>query len=134
MFEKKTGTYVKDGAEKSYEKTTCIDKIDKTCAAYFMGADYLRHQQHVDNISVILPNNKETHIRKYIQIDFSKNIFLKTKQVVQETHFQENSTTCTAPLINMKIISLSTISVMIQHMIQAFLSSLKGYFQSLEDF
>lgn len=62
VFEKKTGTYVKGGAEKSYKRITRVDKIDRVCAIVqqliHSGADYFRKQQHVDNIAAALSNTK----------------------------------------------------------------------------
>ena len=68
-----------------------VDKTDKviTIAEQLinLGANYLRHWRHVDNISAVLPKIKEQHSGRYIETDFSENIALKTNQEVQEAHF-----------------------------------------------
>ena len=47
IFEKKTETYIKDGIEKSYERTARVDKTDKVSKVVEQlinsGANYLRH-------------------------------------------------------------------------------------------
>ena len=91
VFEKKTETYIKNGVEKSYERTTRIDKTDKVCDIVKQlvdsGPNYLKHRQHVNNINKVLPKIRERHAGKYIEMDFSENIALKTKSEVQEAHF-----------------------------------------------
>lgn len=91
VFEKKTGTYVKGGAEKSYKRITRVDKIDRVCAIVQQlidsGADYFRQQQHVDNIAAALSNIKDKYNGKSIEMNFSENTALKTKQEVKEVHF-----------------------------------------------
>ena len=76
MFEKKTGTYVKDGAEKSYKRITRVDKIDRVCAIV---------QQLID--AAALSNIKDKYNGKSIEMNFSENTALKTKQEVKEVHF-----------------------------------------------
>ena len=91
VFEKKTESCVKDGTEKSHERTTRVNKTDKVSTIVEQlvnsGANYLRHWEHVDNIPAVLPNIKERHTGRYIKMNFSENIALKTKQEVQEAHF-----------------------------------------------
>lgn len=131
MFEKKIGAYVKDSAEKSYEKTIRVGKFDKVCFTNLLYqqlidsvVDYLRHHQI----------SKWSRTGKCIQTDFQSTfIAVKTKQEVQEAHFIVNSTPCTAPLFSIKIISLSTIYLMAQHMIQVLFTKSEGHFPSLED-
>ena len=63
LFEKKTETYIKNGEEKSYERTTRIDKSDKvSCIVQQLvdsGGSYLRHRKHVKNIATIFPKIRE---------------------------------------------------------------------------
>ena len=76
LFEKKTETYIKNGEEKSYERTnikngeeksyertTCIDKSDKvSCIIQQLvdsGDNYLRHRKHVENIVTVFPKIRE---------------------------------------------------------------------------
>ena len=93
LFEKKTETYIKNGEEKSYERTTRIDKSDKvSCIVQQLvdsGGSYLRHRKHVKNIATIFPKIRERERQKgrYIEIEFSENIAIKTKSEVQEAHF-----------------------------------------------
>ena len=65
LFEKKTETYIKNGEEKSYERTTRIDKSDKvSCIVQQLvdsGDNYLRHQKHVKNITIVLSKIRERH-------------------------------------------------------------------------
>ena len=90
---KKLETYIKNGEEKSYERTTRIDKSDKvSCIVQQLvdsGGSYLRHRKHVKNIATIFPKIRERERQKgrYIEIDFSENIAIKTKSEVQEAHF-----------------------------------------------
>ena len=91
LFEKKTETYIKNGEEKSYERTIRIDRSDKV--SYIVqqlvdsGDSYLRHRKHVENIATVLPKIRERHKGRYIEIEFSGNIAIKTKSEVQEAHF-----------------------------------------------
>ena len=93
LFEKKTDTNIKNGEEKSYERTTRIDKSDKvSCIVQQLvdsGGSYLRHRKHVKNIATIFPKIRERERQKgrYIEIEFSENIAIKTKSEVQEAHF-----------------------------------------------
>ena len=91
LFKKKTETYIKNGQEKSYERTTCIDKSDKvSCIVQQVvdsGNSYLRHRKHVENVATVLPKIRERHKGRYIERDFSENIAIKTKSEVQEAHF-----------------------------------------------
>ena len=65
LFDKKTETYIKNGEEKSYERTTRIDKSDKvSCIVQQLvdsGDNYLRHQKHVKNITIVLSKIRERH-------------------------------------------------------------------------
>ena len=65
LFEKKTETYIKNGEEKSYERTTRIDKSDKvSCIVQQLvdsGDNYLRHQKHGKNITIVLSKIRERH-------------------------------------------------------------------------
>ena len=76
----------KDGAEKSYERTTRVDKTNKVSAIVQQlidsGANYLRHRQHVDSAATVLPKITERHTGKYIEMGFLEKIWLKTKQEV----------------------------------------------------
>ena len=91
VFGKKTETYIKNGVEKSYERTTRVDKTHKVCEIVEQlvesGLSYLRHRQHVENINKVIPKIRERHEEKYIEMDFSENIALKTRSKVQEAHF-----------------------------------------------
>ena len=91
LFEKKTETYVKNGEEKSYDRTTRVDKTEKVSSIVETllnsGPSYLKHRQHVKNTSTIIPKIRAHHNGKYIEMDFSENIALKTKSEVQEAHF-----------------------------------------------
>ena len=73
----------KNRAEKSYERTTRIDKSDKvSCIAQQLvdsGDSYLRHRKHVENIATVLPKIRERHKGRYTEMDFSENIAIKTK-------------------------------------------------------
>ena len=83
LFEKKLETYIKNGEEKSYERTTRIDKSDKvSCIVQQLvdsGDRYLRHRKHVENIATVLPKIRERHKGRYTEMDFSENIAIKTK-------------------------------------------------------
>ena len=65
LFDRKTETYIKNGEEKSYERTTRIDKSDKvSCIVQQLvdsGDNYLRHQKHVKNITTVLSKIRERH-------------------------------------------------------------------------
>ena len=91
IFGMKTETYVKNGIEKSYERTTRLDKKDKVSdiveQLIKLGPPYLKHRQHVANVNTVIPKIRERHEGKYIELDFSENIALKTKSEVQEAHF-----------------------------------------------
>ena len=52
------------------------------------GERYLYHQSTVDNIKAVLPKILESVAGKYIEMDFSWNISLKTKNEVQTAHFR----------------------------------------------
>ena len=51
------------------------------------GPSYLRLRQHVEYINKVIPKIRERHEGRYIEINFSENIALKTKSEVQEAHF-----------------------------------------------
>ena len=51
------------------------------------GERYLHHQSIVDNIKAILSKSRESFTRKYIEMGFSQNTALKTKDEVQTAHF-----------------------------------------------
>ena len=80
---KKLETYIKNGEEKSYERTARIDKSDKvSCIVQQLvdsGDRYLRHRKHVENIATVLPKIRERHKVRYTEMDFSENIAIKTK-------------------------------------------------------
>ena len=87
----KTETYIKNRAEKNYERTARIDKSDKvSCTAQqLVDSDdsYLRHRKHVKNIATVLPKIREKHKGRYIEMNFTENIAIKSKSAVQEAHF-----------------------------------------------
>ena len=66
-----------------------IDKSDKVNDIVQQlvdsGDSYLRHWKHAD--STVLPKIKERLAGKYIEMDFSENIALNTKNKVQEVYF-----------------------------------------------
>ena len=63
LFEKKTETYIKNGEEKIYQRTTRINKSDKVSCIVQQLVDsshsYLRHRKHVENIATVLPKIRE---------------------------------------------------------------------------
>ena len=51
------------------------------------GDSYLRHRKHVENIATVLPKIRERHKGRYIEMNFSESITIKSKSAVQEAHF-----------------------------------------------
>ena len=70
VFEKKTETCEKDGTEKSYERTTRDDKTNNvsTKVEQLINSwpNYLRHQQHVDNIYAVLSKVKDQYTDRFL--------------------------------------------------------------------
>ena len=91
VFEKKEETYFKNGIEKSYERVARIDKKMEVKEVVKIlieqGGSYLRHRSHVANIKSTLPLIRESFNGKYIEMDFSENIAMKTKFDIQDAHF-----------------------------------------------
>ena len=90
VFESVLKSYVK-GVTKTYTRTTRVDKNEPVCDLYAnfvsSGERYFYHRSIVDNIKSVLPKIRESFNGKYIEMDFSQNIALKTKDVVQTAHF-----------------------------------------------
>ena len=84
-------SYVKEGVTKTYTKTTSVDKNKSVCDIYAdlvaRGVRYLYHRSIAENIKAVLPKIFESFTGKYIEIHFSQNIALKTKDEVQNAHF-----------------------------------------------
>ena len=74
LFDKKTETYIKNGEEKRYERTTRIDRSGKVSCFV---------QKLANSGDSVLPKIKERHKERYIEMDFSENIAIKTKSKVQ---------------------------------------------------
>ena len=51
------------------------------------GEKYLEHRSYVANCSTIFPLMKDGYEGKYIELDFSQNLALRPKHVVQSAHF-----------------------------------------------
>ena len=91
MFLRLLETYLKQGKTKSYTRTTRVDKNEPVSDLYshFIsnGERYLYHRTVVDNIKSKQPKIHESFSGKYLEMDFSQNIALKTKNEVQTAHF-----------------------------------------------
>ena len=91
VFEAVLETYVKQGKTKSYTRTTRVHKNEPVSKLYlhfiFNGERYLYHRTVVDNIKSKLPKIRESFPGKYLKMDFSQNIALRTKNEVQTAHF-----------------------------------------------
>ena len=91
VFETVLETYVKQGKTRSYTRTTRVDKNKAVSDLYshFIsnGERYLYHRRVVDNINSKLPKIRVSFPGKYLEMDPSQNISLKTKNEVQTAHF-----------------------------------------------
>ena len=83
--------YVKEGATKTYTRATRVDKNESVCDIYddyvASGECYLYYRSIVDNIKAVLPKIRESFTGKYIEMDFSQDIALKTKDEDQTAQF-----------------------------------------------
>ena len=111
LFEKKTESYIKNGEEKNFERTTRISKSDNVSSIVQQLRDsrdsYLRHWKHVENIATVLPKIRERHKGRYIEMDYSEN---RLKELI----FRESNTPYIVPLSNLVKLNLYIIWAMIQ--------------------
>ena len=117
--------------QKKLWKTTRVGKFDKVCATYFIN-NWLIQVLTIWGTIKYQGDHRSENIYKLTFREYSLQWELRIKKY-KKLIFQENSTPCTAPLFSMKIIILSTIYLMIQHMIQVLSIKSEGYFRSLED-
>ena len=107
VFKSVLESYVKEGVTKTYLRTTRVDKNESVCNIYASlvpnGECYLYHRSIVDNIKAVLPKLWESFTGKYIEMDFSQNISLKTKDEVQTTHFRGNNSPYFVPLWSLRM-------------------------------
>ena len=110
LFEKKPETCIKNGEEKTYERTTRINESDKVSCIVQQLVDsddsYLRHRKHVENIASVLPKIRERHQGRYTEMDFSENIAIKTKSEFKKPIFRESNTPYIVLLCNLVKLNL----------------------------
>ena len=104
MRESSNLTHGKDGTAGEYKRVTRIDYMepDKDICKYIMetGNSYLKQRTYVDNVAVTSPEMKSTYDDKYIELDFSQNITLRSKDKVQSAHFSGKSLTLHCAIVD----------------------------------
>ena len=76
VFEGKVEKYMnaKENVEKTYTRTTRVDKTEKVCDIVSRlisdGDSYLHHRSHVDNVASVLHTIRQNFDGKYIEMDF----------------------------------------------------------------
>lgn len=90
LFEKKTETMSKMARRKAMSGLHVLARVINWIIVQQLvnsGDSYLRHQKHVYNIATVLTKIKERHQGKYIEMEFSENIALKTEWVSRGPFF-----------------------------------------------
>ena len=104
VFESKHESYLKNGEEIKYTRTTRVDKNEKVwdlvASLRSSAKQYLRHRSHVQNIASVLPIIRESFEGRYIELDFSENIAMKPKFEVQDAHFSGRQYTLHCSLVH----------------------------------
>ena len=81
----------KEGKPVEYTRTSTVDECkavnDIVKLILDGGENYLKHRSYVDNCSTIFPLMKDGYEGKYIELDFSQNLALRSKHEVQSAHF-----------------------------------------------
>ena len=77
-------------------------ELVKDICKYIMetGNSYLKHRTYVDNVAVTSPEMKSTYDDKYIELDFSQNLTLRSKDKVQSAHFSGKSLTLHCAIVD----------------------------------
>ena len=92
VYERVTESFIgKEGKPGQYTRTTRVEYNKPICQlvkCILEASDkYLKHRTYVDNCAKVFPLMKDGYQGKYIELDFSQNLALRTKHEVQSAHF-----------------------------------------------